>query len=103
MTVTGHTLHQPRTRTSTDACDPACRTPQALKPPRGGREAAAENEPVWPAAAEPLQEPSDVDSAEPAAWAATEGATEAAAEGAVPAHTDVVSSRVQTRHNQNDV
>ena len=43
MTVTGHMLPQPRASTSTDACEPACRTPQALRPPRGCRKAAAEH------------------------------------------------------------
>ena len=42
-TVTGRTLRQPRTYTPLDTCELACRTPQAIRPPRGRREAAAES------------------------------------------------------------
>lgn len=42
MAMTGRSLHQPRACTSTDARNPARRPPQALRPPRGCRKAAAE-------------------------------------------------------------
>ena len=41
-TVTGRTLRQPCTYTSTNVCDPTCCIPQAIRPLRGRREAAAE-------------------------------------------------------------
>ena len=41
MSMTGRTLHQPRSLTSTDSHSLATCTPQALRPPDGRRESAA--------------------------------------------------------------
>ena len=42
-TVARRMLHQPHRYTASEACVLACRTPQALWPPRGRREAATES------------------------------------------------------------